>query len=101
MYTAARCGIPFNTLCCIANIDLMIPGTREQYLRQQRKQASALYLAECNSRWTNYTDAIMTVLGASRRVATIQNMRTVIDVFLRLQACRRSRNGNKAMPTWH
>lgn len=78
-YTAARCGIPFNTLRGIANIDLMIPGDCEHYLRQQCKQAPALYLAECNPRWTNYTDAIMTVLGASRRVATIQNMRTAIQ----------------------
>ncbi|EFH88033.1 hypothetical protein [Ktedonobacter racemifer] len=76
--TAALCGIPFNALRGIANIDLMIPGAREHYLRQQRKQSPALYVAECNPRWTNYTDAIMTVLGASRRVATIQNMRSVI-----------------------
>lgn len=77
--TAALCGIPFNTLRGIANIDLMIPGACEQYLRQRRKQPPALYVAECNPRWTNYTDAIMTVLGASRRVATIQNMRSVIQ----------------------
>lgn len=76
---AATCGIAFNTLHGIANIDLMIPGGCEQRLRQQRKQPPALYLAECNPRWTNYTDAVMTVLGASRRTATIHTMRTVIQ----------------------
>jgi hypothetical protein len=37
------------------------------------------YLAECNPRWTNYTDAILVVLGANRKEPTIENMRAVIQ----------------------
>ncbi len=37
------------------------------------------YLAECNPRWTNYTDAIVTVMGVNRKEPTIQNMRAVIQ----------------------
>jgi hypothetical protein len=50
----------------------------ELLLQKRRGQQSAHYLAECNPRWTNYTDAIMTIIGVQRREQTIQNMRTVI-----------------------
>jgi hypothetical protein len=57
----------------------MIPGELEQRLQSRRKQAAVNYLAECNPRWTNYTDAIMAVLGANREAPTISNMRAVIQ----------------------
>ncbi|MFL5692414.1 MAG: hypothetical protein ACJ795_11470 [Ktedonobacteraceae bacterium] len=76
--TARRCGIDFASLRGIANIDLMLPSPLELLLQKRRGQQSAHYLAECNPRWTNYTDAIMTIIGVQRREQTIQNMRTVI-----------------------
>jgi hypothetical protein len=76
--TARRCGIDFASLRGIANIDLMLPSPLELLLQKRRGQPAAHYLAECNPRWTNYTDAIMTIIGVQRREQTIQNMRTVI-----------------------
>ena len=77
--TAELCGVDFTKIEGIANIDIMLPGPLEQRLRKYRKQASdGLYVAECNPRWTNYTDAILAVLGASQRPPTVQNMRAVI-----------------------
>ncbi len=77
--TAARCGLDFSTLRGIANIDIMLPGEAELTLQQKRKLPPSHYLAECNPRWTNYTDAIMTIIGANRKAPTINNMRTVIQ----------------------
>jgi len=57
----------------------MLAGTWEERLRKKRGQKPAHYLAECNPRWTNYTDAIMTVIGANRREQSVSNMRTVIQ----------------------
>ena len=77
--TAQKCGIDFSSIRGVANLDIMIPGDLEKKLRQQRKQPEGNYLAECNPRWTNYTDAIMTVLGANRKEQTIYNMKGVIQ----------------------
>jgi hypothetical protein len=77
--TAQKCGIDFATICGVANLDIMIPGELERRLQRARKQPEGNYLAECNPRWTNYTDAIMTVLGANRKAQTISNMREVIQ----------------------
>lgn len=76
--TARLCGIDFASLRGVANIDVMIPAEPEQELQKRRKQPAGNYLAECNPRWTNYTDAIMAVLGANRKVQSIANMKTVI-----------------------
>ena len=76
--TAQQCGIEFASIRGVANLDIMIPGELEKKLQRRRKQLEGNYLAECNPRWTNYTDAIMTILGANRREQTISNMRTVI-----------------------
>lgn len=76
--TAHLCGEDFSSIVGVANLDIMIPGKLERRLQQQRKQPVSNYLAECNPRWTNYTDAIMTVLGATRRQPTISNMKAVI-----------------------
>jgi hypothetical protein len=77
--TAQKCGIDFPSIRGVANLDIMIPGETEARLQRRRKQPAANYLAECNPRWTNYTDAIMTVLGANRKEPTISNMRAVIQ----------------------
>ncbi len=76
--TAHHCGINFASIRGVANLDIMIPGELEKRLQRQRKQPESNYLAECNPRWTNYTDAIMTVLGANRKAQTISNMKAAI-----------------------
>jgi len=77
--TAQKCGIDFASIRGVANIDIMIPGRLEERLQQKRGQKPTNYLAECNPRWTNYTDAIMTIIGANRKEQTINNMRAVIQ----------------------
>lgn len=76
--TAARHHIPFTQITGVANIDIMLPSHLEQRVQKHRKQPAVNYLAECNPRWTNYTDAILTVLGATRRTPTVASMRAVI-----------------------
>jgi len=80
--TAQKCDVNFASIRGVANLDIMIPGAMEQRVQKRRKQLAAHhlhYLAECNPRWTNYTDAIMTVLGANRKEQTIYNMKEVIQ----------------------
>jgi hypothetical protein len=77
--TAQKCGIDFASIRGVANLDIMIPGELEKRLQRERKQPEGNYLAECNPRWTNYTDAIMTVLGANRKEQTIYHMQEVIQ----------------------
>jgi hypothetical protein len=76
--TAQKCGIDFASIRGVANLDIMIPGELEQRLQRQRGLPEGNYLAECNPRWTNYTDAIMTVLGANHKEQTIANMKAAI-----------------------
>ncbi len=76
--TALKCNIDFSTIRGLANIDIMLPGAAEVELQRKRRQAPTNYLAECNPRWTNYTDAIMVIIGANRQKPTIGNMRSVI-----------------------
>ncbi|GCF08443.1 hypothetical protein [Dictyobacter arantiisoli] len=77
--TARKCQVEFNSLCGLANIDIMLPGPLEEELLKQRGQKATLYIAECNPRWTNYTDAIMSILGANREIPTINTMRATIQ----------------------
>ena len=77
--TAQKCGIDFASIRGVANIDLMIPGKLEARLRKKRGQKPVNYLAECNPRWTNYTDAIMTVMAANRKEQITSNMKAVIE----------------------
>jgi hypothetical protein len=77
--TAHRCGVDFASLRGVANLDLMLAGPLEKRLQKRRGQKPAHYLAECNPRWTNYTDAIMAVIGANRKEQSISSMRTVIQ----------------------
>ncbi len=77
--TTQSCGVDFASLRGVANLDLMLAGPLEKRLQKKRAQKPMHYLAECNPRWTNYTDAIMTVIGANRKEQSISNMRTVIQ----------------------
>src|SRR5260370_28725034 len=56
----------------------MLPGKLEEELQKKRGQKPVRYIAECNPRWTNYTDAIMTIIGVSRKEQTIDTMQAVI-----------------------
>lgn len=76
--TAERCRIDFASIRAVANLDIMLPGPLETRLQQRRKTPRVNYLAECNPRWTNYTDAILAVAGITGREPTIANMRAVI-----------------------
>jgi hypothetical protein len=76
--TAHRCGLDFAGLRGVANLDLMLPGPREQLLQHKRGHPPAIYLAECNPRWTNYTDALLTLLAVNRTPPTISTLRAVI-----------------------
>lgn len=76
--TADDAGIPFETIRGIANVDIMIPGKMENKLRDKQGKSQALYIAECNTRWTNYTDAVMAGVGANGRKPTVNDMRTTI-----------------------
>ncbi len=77
--TALRCGIDFASIRGVANIDIMLPGPLEERLQQRLGYAPTHYIAESNPRWTNYTDAILAVIGANRQIPTVQRMRQVIQ----------------------
>jgi hypothetical protein len=76
---AQKCGVDFASLRGVANIDIMLAGELEETLQKNRGHKPSHYVAECNPRWTNYTDAIMTIIGVNRMEQTISNMRTVIQ----------------------
>jgi hypothetical protein len=77
--TAEKRGISFGSIRGVTNLDTLIPTAMERELQKRRKQPLENYLAECNPRWTNYTDAIMTVLGVNRREQTVHSMRSTIE----------------------
>ena len=65
----------------------MLPGPMEAQLQRQRGWRNRGYLAECNPRWTNYTDAIMTVISANHRIPTVQQMRTTTEQGIQAIDC--------------
>ncbi len=75
---AQRFGIDFASMHGVANIDIILPGDLEIMLQEKRGYKPAHYVAECNPRWTNYTDAIMTVIGVNGKKQTVGNMKAVI-----------------------
>jgi len=75
---ARRFGIDFSSMRGVANIDMILPGDMETMLQKKRGYKPAHYVAECNPRWTNYTDAIMTIIGVNGKKQTIGNMKAVI-----------------------
>ena len=76
---AQKCGVDFASIRGLANIDIMLPGELEETLQKKRGRKPSHYVAECNPRWTNYTDAIMTIIGVNRKKQTISNMKAVIQ----------------------
>jgi hypothetical protein len=76
---AQKCGVDFASMRGVANIDIMLPSELEEMLQKKRGYKPSHYVAECNPRWTNYTDAIMTVIGVNRKKQTISNMKAVIQ----------------------
>jgi hypothetical protein len=76
--TAERAKTDFNSIRGIANIDLILPSELDKTFQERRGIKTKFYFSECNPRWTTYTDAVMTVLGAQRRPQTINNMLEVI-----------------------
>lgn len=76
--TADKLGIDFNTIRGIANIDIMIPSDLEKRFQERVNKKLDFYFAECNPRWTNYTDAILTMCGVQRRVQSVSAMKTII-----------------------
>ena len=77
--TAQKCGVDFASIRGVANIDIMLPSDLEETLQIKRGHKQFHYVAECNPRWTNYTDAIMTIIGVNRKEQTISNMKAVIQ----------------------
>jgi hypothetical protein len=77
--TAQHCKYNFNEIQGLANIDIIIPSELEKHLQKKRGQKHNLYFTECNARWTNWTDAISTVLGVERKEQTVDNMLAVIQ----------------------
>ena len=75
---AQKCGVDFASMRGVANIDIMLPSDLEEMLQKKRGHKQTHYVAECNPRWTNYTDAIMTIIGVNRKKQTISNMKSVI-----------------------
>ncbi len=84
---AYRCGLDFSSLRGVANLDLMLPGPQEQELQRRRGRSPAIYLAECNPRWTNYTDALLTILAVKQQPSTIRALRTTIQEGLATVDC--------------
>ena len=76
--TAQRCGLAFASVRGVANLDLMLPGPQEQQLQQRRGRPPTIYVAECNPRSTNYTDALLTILAVKRQLPTISALRSAI-----------------------
>ena len=76
---ARKCGVDFASMRGVANIDIMLPSDLEETLQKKRGSKPTHYVAECNPRWTNYTDAIMTIIGVNREKQTINNMKSVIQ----------------------
>ncbi|MGZ3610988.1 MAG: hypothetical protein ACXVBU_13095 [Ktedonobacteraceae bacterium] len=76
---ARKCGVDFASMRGVANIDIILPSDLEETLQKKRGSKLTRYVAECNPRWTNYTDAIMTIIGVNRNKQTTSNMKSVIQ----------------------
>ena len=76
---AQKYAVDFASIRGVANIDIMLPSDLEETLQRKRGYKQSHYVAECNPRWTNYTDAIMTIIGVNRKKQTINNMKSVIQ----------------------
>lgn len=78
-HVAKEKGIPVESLRGFASLDFMVPGKIDTKLRELQGKKVSLYLAESNPRWTNYTDAVMAMIGAAGKEPTIKNMKDIIE----------------------
>ena len=58
---ADKLGLNRAQLCGLVNFDLMIPGALEVEFQKRLGKPPQITVAECNPRWTNYTDALAMV----------------------------------------
>jgi len=72
-------GIPYDTMNGILNFDLMVPGRLERELLQAQGKNIQYYIAECNPRWTNWTDALMNAVGINHQKPSIANINNIIE----------------------
>ncbi len=63
----------------VANVDLMIPGPNEIQYQQKLGNEPKITVAEINPRFTNWTDALLFVLGAEGQTRSIANMQQLIE----------------------
>lgn len=75
---ARRLNIPFDQITGVLNMDFMLPGPYETALRARRGQEEGFLVAECNARWTNYTDAVLQVVGYKKRIPSIRDIITTV-----------------------
>jgi hypothetical protein len=78
--TSRYLGIPIDQITGMVNFDLMIPGPMEQKYQQRLGNKAQILLAECNPRWTNYSDALALVAHALNFSLTTEGMRQVRDL---------------------
>jgi hypothetical protein len=76
--TAGSQGIPFESISGIINVDIMLPGPLEVELRRKRGIGDGYDVAECNARFTNYTDAALAAVGLTGLEPTPRNIQTVV-----------------------
>jgi hypothetical protein len=76
--TAANLGINFESIRGLANVDILIPTEMEKKVQEKLGRKNKFYFAECNARWTNYTDAIMAMVSIQRKEQTIASMQEII-----------------------
>ena len=76
---ARKNGIPYDTMSGLLNFDLMIPGKLERELLQAQGKNIHYYIAECNPRWTNWTDALMNAVGINHQKPSIASINKIIE----------------------
>jgi hypothetical protein len=76
--TAKKLNIPFEEISGVINVDIMLPGALEAELRKRRGQPDGYYLAESNARFTNYTDAVMAVVGLTGLTPSPREIQSVV-----------------------
>ncbi len=73
-------GIDPTSIHGIANVDIMIPGKLEQlFLARSNRNPDVVYVAECNPRWTNYSDAVSLVAWVKGFPLTVEGFKQVIQ----------------------
>ncbi len=63
----------------VVNVDLMIPGEREIEFQKRLGQKAEITIAEINPRFTNWTDALLFVVGANGQTKSLNSIHQTID----------------------